>query len=104
MADAYGSGPYGETRGGSTPLVSTPSDEGQWPKSIDRRREKAQKNGIKRRPYSLRLLPEEKPSAKKQEAEPKSRVICNPCLVNNRRQCEPAKIKEPCAQRESLPC
>ena len=24
MADAYGSGPYGETRGGSTPLVSTP--------------------------------------------------------------------------------
>jgi hypothetical protein len=23
MADAYGSGPYGETRGGSTPLVST---------------------------------------------------------------------------------
>src|SRR5436190_15966913 len=22
MADAYGSGPYGETRGGSTPLVS----------------------------------------------------------------------------------
>src|SRR5437762_14286823 len=27
MADAYGSGPYGETRGGSTPLVSTfPAD------------------------------------------------------------------------------
>ena len=23
MADAYGSGPYGETRGGSTPLVSS---------------------------------------------------------------------------------
>src|SRR5688572_22274761 len=28
MADAYGSGPYGETRGGSTPLVSTILESG----------------------------------------------------------------------------
>jgi hypothetical protein len=33
MADAYGSGPYGETRGGSTPLVST-NDSNIWNLSI----------------------------------------------------------------------
>ncbi len=34
LADAYGSGPYGATRGGSSPLVSTISLSQRWSSAL----------------------------------------------------------------------
>ena len=43
LADAYGSGPYGVTRGGSNPLESTTFQEARRVKRGERRRKEADK-------------------------------------------------------------
>src|SRR5688572_22952311 len=65
MADAYGSGPYGETRGGSTPLVSTYPFRDYWlNRKSELRKQGATRGAMLRRrargsqpPASLRKSP-----------------------------------------------
>ena len=48
LADAYGSGPYGETRGGSSPLVSSsPTNLGETRASV-RTEERAIRSAVRR--------------------------------------------------------